>query len=392
MKELSDQYSVDISVQRLPIESSRGCWWGRKNHCVFCGIRDEDLAYRVGSEVSVLSTMVELRERYSISKFRFADYILPRQYFKTLFAQLACMKGEWELSGEIKANIRANEFRLLADAGFVDLQPGIESFSSSILRKMRKGVTGAQNVHVLLLGRESGVRVFYNILYGFPGDELTDYEQLVHLLPLLMHLDPPMTCLPVQVTRYSPLHMQPELFGLDNADPEPCYELVFSQEYVSKTGFDLRDYCYYFMRPFENSLRLQQLYERVEEIVARWWALYSEQAAWLYAEPADKELIVHDRRTQQEKVYRLSEVMSRILLMCTRPTQIPALNLSGVSAFDVEVAVKNLEAQGLVFRDEDRLISLVMSKPPPSGVEPNHVPGFTPIPQSQDIALRSRSP
>lgn len=30
----------------LPLESSRGCWWGSKQHCTFCGLNAEGLTYR----------------------------------------------------------------------------------------------------------------------------------------------------------------------------------------------------------------------------------------------------------------------------------------------------------------------------------------------------------
>jgi hypothetical protein len=68
---------------------------------------------------------------------------------------------------ELKANLSDERFALLAAAGFVELQPGIESFSSDALRKMRKGVTAAQNVHTLVMGRKHGVRIFHNLLMAF---------------------------------------------------------------------------------------------------------------------------------------------------------------------------------------------------------------------------------
>ncbi len=34
---------------RLPFETSRGCWWGAKSRCSFCGQASEDMAFRVKS-------------------------------------------------------------------------------------------------------------------------------------------------------------------------------------------------------------------------------------------------------------------------------------------------------------------------------------------------------
>src|SRR5262249_6332424 len=30
----------------LSLESSRGCWWGAKSHCTFCGLNADGMAYR----------------------------------------------------------------------------------------------------------------------------------------------------------------------------------------------------------------------------------------------------------------------------------------------------------------------------------------------------------
>jgi radical SAM superfamily enzyme YgiQ (UPF0313 family) len=162
---------VDVVPPTLPIENSRGCWWGAKHHCVFCGIRGEDMAFRAKSAERVLKTMAELRQRYGIDGFRFADYILPSRYFDTLLPDLVRLGRPYRLSSEMKANLSGERFTLLKEAGFHEVQLGIESFSSDVLRKMRKGVSAAQNVYDLVLGRRLGMRVLYNLLYGFPDDK-----------------------------------------------------------------------------------------------------------------------------------------------------------------------------------------------------------------------------
>jgi magnesium-protoporphyrin IX monomethyl ester (oxidative) cyclase len=30
----------------LVMETSRGCWWGAKHHCTFCGLNAEGMAFR----------------------------------------------------------------------------------------------------------------------------------------------------------------------------------------------------------------------------------------------------------------------------------------------------------------------------------------------------------
>lgn len=41
----------------LPIETARGCWWGEKHHCTFCGINGLNMKFRAKSMERVLSEL-----------------------------------------------------------------------------------------------------------------------------------------------------------------------------------------------------------------------------------------------------------------------------------------------------------------------------------------------
>ncbi len=362
VRRLSEEFMVDVIPLNLPIENSRGCWWGAKSHCVFCGINRDDLAYRFCDAGSVLANMKELRHRYGIDSFRFNDFILPNQYFDTLLPELARLGRPYRLGAEIKANITEKRFALLAQAGFIWVQPGIESFSSNVLSKMHKGVTAAQNIHTLLLGRRYNMQVHYNLLYGLPDDDADEYERMVAILPRLLHLDPPAFCLPVQITRFAPLQARPEDFGIDRADPDPGYELLFSRDYLDNTGFSIADYCYYFERPFNNSVRLQSLYSDINKIVARWKTEFAEKTSWLYSE--DNELTIHDRRGVEETIHRLDAATAKVLRACKQPVSMHELCKAVLrdavpnAVYDI---VDALDSLGLIFRDGEQLISLVMT-------------------------------
>jgi hypothetical protein len=79
--------SSSLSSDGLPnltVETSRGCWWGEKSHCTFCGLNGTAMRYRqknwkrVAEEVDYLST------RYNPAVVQFADNILSMDYFKNL--------------------------------------------------------------------------------------------------------------------------------------------------------------------------------------------------------------------------------------------------------------------------------------------------------------------
>ena len=61
----SSSVAAEISPQ-LVMETSRGCWWGQKHHCTFCGLNGQHMSYRSKSPDTRVREIVELIERYGI--------------------------------------------------------------------------------------------------------------------------------------------------------------------------------------------------------------------------------------------------------------------------------------------------------------------------------------
>ena len=370
---LSDEYKVDLEPASIPLENSRGCWWGAKHHCVFCGIHDNDLLYRHRSAENVLGTLRTLRSRYGINSFRFSDYILPYSFYRTLLPMLAQESPKFMLSCELKSNVTEDQFKLLADAGFHEVQPGIESFSSNVLQKMDKGVSALQNVFTLKLGRKYGVRILYNILYGFPDDVLEDYVQIAEWLPRINHLDPPVSCVPVQVTRYAPLQVNPKRFKIGAAKYGPSYELIFSRDYLGASQFDYDDFCYYFERTWENSLYLQQIYGRIYDIVRSWGIPRHDLFAHLYVEEKLKTggVMIKDTRKGKSLVVTLDALGKEILELADRPVPLEDIRSQLQETFPIAMINERLtELLGadLMLGEDQRVLSLVLpSKPVAEG-------------------------
>ena len=37
---------MPVAIAPLPFESSRGCWWGQKSQCTFCGTNQDAISHR----------------------------------------------------------------------------------------------------------------------------------------------------------------------------------------------------------------------------------------------------------------------------------------------------------------------------------------------------------
>ena len=68
--------------------------------------------------------------------------------------------------------------------------------------------------------RRYGIQVYWNVIYGFPGEPPEEYARLAALAPSLTHLAPPLLCR-LALHRFSPYHERPAEFGLEVSGPCP---------------------------------------------------------------------------------------------------------------------------------------------------------------------------
>lgn len=359
---LEKLHSIRIEPSVLPIETSRGCWWGQKSHCTFCGIDEETLKYRQKDEDRVLAMFDILHAKYPHVAFRLVDYILPLAYFKTLLPQLAERTPKLRLACETKANLKKWQVEELVRAGFVEIQPGIESFSSPVLKRMAKGVTGIQNAYLMRLAKERGIKVDWNLLYDFPDDTAANYWDLVDIIPRLYHLDPPFNCSGVFLTRFAPMHERPDDFGLPAAKYHEIYDLWFSEEWRVSTGFDLNNMCYFFEQSWSNSSELEHLYKVVGSQVEHWKAVAGASES-LLEHTLNGTFRVRDRRLGRETVrnypiefwdvYQHAHDEIATIADVVARSQLPEEIARG--------AVDTLISDRILFKEKERVVGLLFS-------------------------------
>lgn len=235
----------------LPYESSRGCWWGVKHHCTFCGLNGQAMAPRPKSSSVVLDQLKALLSRHPSRKIGMVDNIMPHEYFRTLLPMVKPALGEVHIFFEEKANLSFEQVLALKSAGVNVIQPGIESLSTRVLKLMDKGVTARQNIELLRLAKACDLALNWNHLIGFPGDQSADYWKVVDMIPALVHLNPPSALCGLSIDRFSPYFERPQIYGVRAIKPMASYFDVlpdqadifstayhFSAEYSSESKAD----------------------------------------------------------------------------------------------------------------------------------------------------------
>jgi ribosomal peptide maturation radical SAM protein 1 len=230
----------------ISYETSRGCWWGEKHHCTFCGLNGEGMQFRAKTPKRVLAELRGLVDRHGVRSIWMVDNIMPHTYYRDLLPAMARDLPGLSIFYEQKANLTLERIVALHRAGVRWIQPGIEGLASEFLRLIDKGVLARQNLALLRYARAVGVHVFWNTLWGFPGDEVRTYEQTLDLLPLLHHLQPPMGNYRLRIDRFSPYHTRPEAYGVKNVRPAPAYALAFPPH------ADLEKLAYHFAADYES--------------------------------------------------------------------------------------------------------------------------------------------
>jgi ribosomal peptide maturation radical SAM protein 1 len=346
----------------LPFESARGCWWGAKHHCTFCGLNGTTMRFRVKSPARVLDELDQQSRRHRTFRFDAVDNILDPAYLKTLLPAITEVRRDYEIFYEVKANLTRAQLKALAAAGVTRLQPGLESLSSAVLSLMDKGVRAAQNVNLLRWARYYGIAVGWNILWGFPGETATDYATQAAAVPHLVHLQPPASADRVWLERFSPLFTQRERFPMRWRAPDASYP------YVYPSTVDIERVAYFFDYELED-VPAPATYDGLRAAVADW------STVWEAGEPpilmyraAPGFLQIHDGRPERQGTYTFHDTLAAIYLACVdRPRTATGVHREldlDVPVAAVQGAFGRFAERGLMFLDDDLAIALALPATP----------------------------
>lgn len=331
-------------------ETSRGCWWGEKHHCTFCGINGRSMAYRRKSADGAIAEIVRLVDRYGPDLVN-VDAILDTKYFDTLLPRLATLPKPITVYYELKANLKPEQFAQLARAGILKIQPGLESLDNTILAKMRKGCTAIQNVQTLKLGAEHGLFVEWNFLTGFPGEQTGHYRAMATLIPRLMHLQAPNGVGQVRADRFSPYFEHPARFGA-TISPNPAYRFIYPPD-----DGDVAAMAYHFQIDTPTGADPGVVSE-VERLCHDWQAASGKRALGSrYTANGLIEVFGLTWRSQ------LDAIESAVIDCAWTITTIPRIaRESGWTEMQVAAAVERLDDRTLVMRDGDQLLALPLRR------------------------------
>ena len=356
----------------LLVETSRGCWWGQKQHCTFCGLNGNGMQYRSKSAQRVLDELASQTKRYQLNGYDVVDNILDMNYFRTLFPRLQEANRPYRLFYEVKANLRREQVRSLREAGVTHIQPGIESLHSRVLSLMRKGCQAWQNIQLLKWCSEFGIWAFWNVLFDFPGEQDAWYGETADWVPTIEHLQPPNGgyVFAVRFDRFSPYHASADEFGL-RLRPAWAYEHVYPLPADA-----LENQCYYFEDDGDYGRHRSRTAlprverpqtRRLQDLLCRWnETFWSDQRPKLEMSVEQDRVVIHDsRHCARDGEHLLEGLFRDVYLRCddglaTADAGARLASDLGCTSMEIEAVIDSLLEDRLMIRVDDRYLSLAV--------------------------------
>ncbi|HAS40038.1 MAG TPA: hypothetical protein DCS93_06140 [Microscillaceae bacterium] len=268
-------------------ETNRGCWWAEKAKCSFCGIAE--IGFRQKSIEQIRTDLKEIRRQVPGKLVFFTDLIMSQEFPKKMLEYRDDMDEIPVMGMQMRVARNIEEVANLREIKAKFILPGVESFSTKLLKKLKKGTTGKQNIYFLRNTRSFGIFTQYFLLWGLPDDEHQDYQQLLDLIPLIIHLQPPRTFVGMRIGRDSPYFDQPAKHNIENLR----YWEVYKDIFPSYT--DWESIANYYIGDYKNYAHYNlPLIQELDRAVTHWKNTW--QNAKLHMEVLGGQCVIYDFR------------------------------------------------------------------------------------------------
>ena len=353
-------FEGDVAPVWIPFESARGCWWGQKHHCTFCGLNGTSMKFRSKSAQRTYDEIMTMAKRHQVTHFNATDNIIEMGYFEELLPELAKSGLDLLVFYETKANLKKAQVAAMAAAGVYIIQPGIESLDTSVLTLMKKGTTTLQNIRLMKWAREYRIDVAWNLIFGFPGEDPEAYARMADLVPSLVHFQPPDSSM-LEVHRFSPYHASTAQFPLKVTGPKAFYRHVYPLDDATLSDIAYA-FAYEYTTPQDPYAYSRPLAEALETWRKAW------PTAKLEMRRGPDFIEIEDTRFASRAVHRLGAMEAKIyaLLDASATPGAVAHELAKTakhgetvpSVPEIETFLKELLLLKIVYEEDGRYLSL----------------------------------
>ena len=180
MEEYLGRWQESTGERRAAVLTSRGCPFD----CSWCSKPTFGRSFRQQSPERVVDELRALKERYRVNYVRFCDDVfgISRAWIDRLLTLLLEEKLDlrWECLARVDL-LKPELLRRMRAAGLERVYVGVESGSQKMLDLMNRGTRLAQVERTADALRREGIRQFWFLMLGYPGETLDDIEATLRL-------------------------------------------------------------------------------------------------------------------------------------------------------------------------------------------------------------------
>jgi hypothetical protein len=211
-----------------------------------------------------------------------------------------------------------------------------------------------QNVQCLKWCSQYGIRVEWNLLYGFPGETPGDYADTLRVLEAIAHLRPPYGVFPIRIDRFSPNFFRRDELGFVNVRPAAGYAYLYPLG-----GRDLFDLSYHFDHDYADGRDPSTYVRPVKEFVARWKKSTRGHLVHV-AIPGGGAIIDDTRYGRDPSVIELTPDENSVYVACDEARTVAQLErgLPRLGGPTIRETLRRFLGQQLVLSEGERFLSL----------------------------------
>jgi radical SAM superfamily enzyme YgiQ (UPF0313 family) len=180
MEEYLGRWHRATGERRAAVLTSRGCPFD----CSWCSKPTFGRTFRQQSPERVIAELRSLKEEYRVDYVRFCDDVfgVSRPWIDRLLTLLLDEKLDlrWECLARVDL-LKPDLLRRMRLAGLERVYVGVESGSQKMLDLMNRGTRLAQVERTADALRREGIRQFWFLMLGYPGETLEDIEATLQL-------------------------------------------------------------------------------------------------------------------------------------------------------------------------------------------------------------------
>ncbi|MBC2696056.1 MAG: RiPP maturation radical SAM protein 1 [Desulfobacteraceae bacterium] len=360
--------SNKIFFPTILCEISRGCWWRNAQRskkiegCAFCNLNLQWNGYRAKGYSKVVSEVDSLTSKYKSLSVAFTDNALPVKESKKIFTQLKGLKKDFRFFSEIRATTTMENLKIMRNAGMREVQIGIESLSTRLLKKMNKGTTAIQNLEIMKNCEQLEIVNNSNLLLQFPGSNKDDVEET------LKNLEFAATFRPLRQVNFwlgleSPIWQNPQQFGIKALYNHPRYAELLPQNISSSMRFLIQTY--------QGAGYQKKLWQPVKQKIKAWKMEYESlhnnsifKPILSFLDGRDFLIIIQKQINDRILTHRLKGKSREIYLFCRhhRSTKKILEHFPELSDDKIISFLRIMVSKKLMFEENEKYLSLAVPK------------------------------